>query len=809
MLLQYDRQLQISAAGSRKATSWPVQQIWWSEFLDRLQVPVRGSESLLAYLRYPKSRQDDLKDVGGFVGGVIDGQRKAANIKGRDLLTLDLDQIPAGETDNILCRLEGLGCSYAVYSTRKHEPAKPRLRVLVPLSRTVTPDEYEPIARKLAELIGIELCDPTTFQASRLMYWPSCCSDSAYVFQYGDKPLLSADGMLDFYGNWRDVSQWPQVPGVQPVQKLAEKQEDPAEKSGLIGAFCRIYDVYAAMDQLIPGEYEPCDSTGRYTYAGGSTTGGAIVYGDGKFLYSHHATDPSGGKLCNAFDLVRLHKFAELDEEAAAGTPTGRLPSYTAMKEMAQKDPQVAELLKQEKYESAVSDFQQDNGAVSAEDLQWVKKLKMNQSGSAYEKSANNILIILRNDPLLKGRFAYDEFASRPLVLGALPWDSREERRLHTDEDDAGIRWYLETMYEITGKEKIYDALSLVAREQQINDVKDYLLSLSWDGIRRVDTVLSDYLGAEDTTYCRAVARKSLVAAVARVMNPGVKYDYMPILTGPQGIGKSTFFRILGKGWYSDSLASFEGKDAAEMIQGTWINELGELNGMSKAETSAVKQFLSKTDDIYREAYGRKTSRFPRKCVFFGTTNDMEFLRDHTGNRRFWPVDVGLLTPVKNVFRDLPGEVDQIWAECLTYYRLGEPLFLPKDVENMAQEAQDCHREANVKEGLILDFLERKLPEDWAYRSLEQRRMYWSGEFERTPGTIPRDRICAAEIWCECFCSDIHRMKKSDAREINSILESFPDWERLKSPGRFGPYGMQRGHKRCLQSRIFDCRQEN
>ncbi len=796
MRLQNDRQIQISAAGSRWATSWPAQQLWWSEFLERVKTPARSTESLLAYLRYPKSQQDKLKDVGGFVGGVVDGQRKAANVKGRDLLTLDLDNIPAGETENVLCRLEGLGCGYAVYSTRKHEPAKPRLRVIVPMSRTVSPDEYEPVARKLAEIIGITLCDPTTFQASRLMYWPSCSSDSQFIFQYGDKPLLSADGMLRLYGDWRDVSQWPQVPGAQPARKLAAKQEDPAGKKGIVGAFCRIYDVYAAMERLIPGEYEPCDSRDRYTYAGGSTTGGAIVYGEGKFLYSHHATDPSGGKLCNAFDLVRLHKFSELDEEAAAGTPTGRLPSYTAMKEYARADPRVMALMKREKYESAVSEFGDPD---PASDTDWVQQLKINGSGN-YLKSVDNILIILRNDPLLKGKFAYDEFANRGLVMGAVPWNEAEGSRIHTDNDDAGLRWYLEAIYGITGKEKIYDGVMLVAMERAFNDVRDYLTGLTWDGVKRVDTLLSDYLGAEDTLYCRIVSRKSLVAAVARVMEPGVKYDHMPILSGAQGIGKSTLFRLLGKAWYSDSLATFEGKEAAEMLQGVWINEVGELNGLSKSETNAVKQFLSKTEDIYREAYGRRTGRFPRRCVFFGTTNDKEFLKDPTGNRRFWPVDVGVREPMKNVFTQLAGEVDQIWAECVVHWRMGETLYLPKEMEERAKEAQESHQEANAKEGIILDFLEKPLPEDWRQRDVLQRRMYWSGEFGQTPGDLPRDRVCAAEIWCECFGSDLKHMKRGEAREINDILRGLPDWEPMKTSGRFGPYGLQRGYKKVSTS---------
>ena len=661
-----DRQIKISTAGTRVSTFWPVQEIWWSEFVEKLATPVRSTESLMAYLRLPKSRQDNLKDVGGFVGGQIDGQRKAANVKGRDLITLDLDNIPADGTEGILKRVDSLGCGYAIYSTRKHEPVKPRLRVIMPLSRTVSADEYEPIARKLAEIISIEFCDPTTFQASRLMFWPSCCSDGKYVFTYADKPMISADGILSMYENWRDISKWPKIPGQQPAQRLAQKQGNPKEKKGIVGAFCRTYDIYAVMDKFIPGAYIPCDIEGRYTFAGGSTTGGAIVYEDGNFLYSHHATDPAGGKLCNAFDLVRLHKYGELDEDAAAGTPTGRLPSYTAMMAEIKEDDTVMNLVKSEKYETAVKDF--GEGRSDEVDTSWVKNLSLSASGG-YEKTTNNILLILKNDPLLKDKFAFDEFANRSLIKGTLPWDKRDELRQHTDDDDAGLRWYLEIIYGITGKDKINDGLALAAKAQKINHVKGYLESLVWDGKKRLDTLLSDYLGADDTAYTRAVIRKSLAAAVARVMAPGTKYDYMPILAGPQGIGKSTFLRTLGGRWYSDSLSSFEGKEAAEMIQGTWINELGELNGMTKSETNAVKQFLSKTDDIYREPYGRKTVNFPRRCVFFGTTNDSEFLKDKTGNRRFWPVDVGINKPSKNVFTGLEAELDQIWAEAVTAYR--------------------------------------------------------------------------------------------------------------------------------------------
>ena len=353
--MQYNRKLQISTAGSRKATHWPKSSILWSEFIDRLKTPVRSSETYEQYLAMGKAQQAELKDVGGFVGGTFkNDRRKPEYAEGRDLLTLDLDSIPAGQTDDILRRVSGLGCAAVVYSTRKHAGYAPRLRVIVPLDRTATADEYEPAARKLAALIGIEFCDPTTFEVNRLMYWPSCCSDGEYVYQVFDRPLCNLDGLLGMYGDWTDVIQWPQVPGNEAIERRRlAKQEDPTAKRGVIGAFCRTYTITQAMDTFIPGLYEATDAPGRYTYTGGSTTGGAIVYDGDLFLYSHHATDPCSGQLVNAFDLIRLHKYGDQDAEAKEGTPNNKLPSFMAMSRLAMNDKAVSDLISTERFEQA------------------------------------------------------------------------------------------------------------------------------------------------------------------------------------------------------------------------------------------------------------------------------------------------------------------------------------------------------------------------------------------------------------------------------------------------------------------------
>lgn len=801
-MISNNKNLHISIAGSRKATFWPKTDMLWSDFTERLKTPIRSPETYAEYLAMNKSQQAELKDVGGFVGGTfLHDRRKASYVEGRDLVTLDMDNIPNGGTDDVLKRVGGLMCGAAVYSTRKHSAYAPRLRVVIPLDRTVSADEYDPIARKLAGILGVEFCDPTTFDASRLMYWPSCCSDGEYIYQVYDHPFCSADGILQMYGDWRNIAEWPQVPGAEAIEKhRLARQENPLEKQGIVGAFCRTYTIPEAMAKFIPGIYEETDVPGRYTYTGGSTQGGAVVYDGELFLYSHHATDPCSGQLVNAFDMVRLHKYGHQDDMAKPDTPTNRLPSFASMLRTAQEDPATKRTHLHDQFGSSPDPVAQVevSEAPEGDDDGWLDLLELDSKGFV-KKTINNVTTVLEHDPALKGKVVVDEFAACGLLMGPVPWDPYAEKRRWTDVDDAGFYRYMESRYGITGRDKLDAGLLIVSNDHKINDVREYLLGLSWDNVKRLDTVFIDYLGAEDNLYTRTVTRKSLTAAVARALEGGIKFDYMTILAGDQGIGKSTLLATLGKEWFSDSLTTFEGKEAAELIQGTWINEIGELTAMTKQETNAVKQFLSKTHDIYRAAYGRRTEKYPRRCVFFGTSNDDEFLKDYTGNRRFWPIDVGIHTPTKNVWEDLPGEVDQIWAEAVMAYRLGEKLYLPKDVEALAKEQQEAHRESLSKEGIIREFLDKKIPKNWYSLDLMSRRQFLNGNLKIDGSElVPRWKVCSGEIWQECLGSDIKYMKRVDSMEINNIMRNMPGWKRDKSTQRYGMYGIQRGFLRDI-----------
>lgn len=806
--MQNNRIIRITTGTSRKATVWNGQEMYWSDFLQRLSQPVRTQESFEQYKALPKPDQDRLKDIGGYVGGTLKGpRRKNENAGERDLVTLDADTIEPGGTQKVLNTVAALGCAYAVYSTRKHEGAAPRLRIIIPLDMPCSADEYEPIARKAASFIGMQIFDPTTFEPVRLMYWPSCSRDSEYIFLYEDKPFLSKEGMLGCYRDWRNVSEWPEVPGAVKIRdRSAKKQGDPLEKKGIVGAFCKSYTIEEAMGQFLPGTYEPCADPGRFTYTEGSTVGGAVLYENGRFLYSHHATDPCSGRLVNAFDMVRLHLFGDEDDEAKPDTPAANLPSFKKMCEFASGIPMIAELMAKERYEAAVQSFSNaPPGGQEQPDADWVLKLQANQKTGEPLNTVQNVQVVLENDPRLKSRIYHDEMAGRPMAVSPLPWETYGQPggvRQWTDADDSGLRGYMEAVYGITGEKKIGDGFAVYALNHKQHKLREYLSSCVWDGVPRVDMLLIDYFGAEDNPYVREATRKTLTGAVARIFSPGIKFDSMLILAGKQGMGKSTFFRRLGMDWYSDSLVTFEGKDAAELLQGYWIIEAGELTGMTKSEMNTVKQFLSKGDDVYRAAYGRRTEKHLRQCIIVGTTNEAEFLKDYTGNRRFWPVDLSGRGQRKDVWHDLPGEVAQIWAEAVTLYRLGEPLILSPDAEKIAEHAQEEHREASYSEGAIIEFLDRQVPNDWYERDMYGRRSWLDSGFEQKQADssqlMYRDRICAWEIWNECFrMPGYTRMKKSDSKEINSILERLPGWERQGSAIRFGgEYGSQRGFMR-------------
>ena len=399
---------------------------------------------------------------------------------------------------------------------------------------------------------------------------------------------------------------------------------------------------------------------------------------------------------------------------------------------------------------------------------------------------------------MLKNVFSYNMFDNKIYVNRSLPWRKIKKPEPLRDVDYSGVRNYIETVYGIVSSAKIDDALALEFERQAFHPITSYIKNLKWDNQKRIDTLGPDYFGTPANAYTKAAFKKTLVGAVARVFDPGVKFDLVLTLIGPQGCGKSTFVKKIGKQWFSDTFITVQCTEAFEQIQGAWLIEMAELSGLKKAEVESIKHFISKSEDMFRPAYGRVIETYKRQCIFVGTTNNKDFLRDPTGNRRFMPMVMEVENAKYSIFKDLTDEVvDQLWAEAYQLYIDGEDLYLKNAEEAIAKEEQYKHSEIDERRGIIEEYLNKALPADWDSYDIMKRRD-WLNDPLSPKGTEPRVFACVAEIWCECLGKDKTDMSRYNTRDINEILKSLPDWEVISSTKNFPIYGKQKFYARRL-----------
>lgn len=803
----------IATATNAKSTAWKNKSFTWAQLVDKFTSARVTDETYKEFISASKAEQGNIKDVGAFMGGELFGNRRNKNNVGeRSLLALDID---FGDADFPERFYGVINCACIIHGTHKHNPQANvyRYRVILPLSEPVDSEQYEAISRKVAELTGIDLYDRTTFQPERCMFYPSVSRDVSFDFvnysQINDEPL-DVQKYLGYYEDWHDTTEWAYHKDEKgEVRSLAKAQQDPTLKDGIVGDFCRAYSISEAIEKYLPDVYEPTEKPDRWTYTGGSTSGGMLTFDD-MFAYSYHNNDPiQGNHVFNAYDLVRVHKFGKLDKGK------DNRPSMDAMAELVNKDAKVAagrasrlmvktvELV--EEFDEVFEDEPQVHSLPDEDYTDAMADLETDKRG-AYLPSAKNLGLILKHDPSLKGLIARDLFKERRVVTRVPVWRPKDNTSDFQDVDFSGVRKHIEDVYGITSNAKVDDAIALSAEANSFHPVQNYLTGLQWDGEKRVDTALIDIMAAEDNIYTREAFRIMMVGAVKRIFQKGCKFDSMLVLQSDQGAGKSTFLKKLGKGWFSDSLSSMDGTRAFEQLQGNWIIEVAELSAMRKSEVEMVKNFITKTEDSFRPAYGRVTKNFPRQCVFFGTTNKDEFLKDATGGRRFLPVRVKANPNTHRIFEaDFDDYVDQLWAEAVQMYYKKVSTLLSSEAEAIAEEGREEHYETDPRTETVQKYVDMYVPKNWDRLNQLERKMYFANYDE---DEIDKDKCMlmdfasAPAVLVEALGLEIGKIKRSDASDINSILNKLPGWERATR--RTKAHGNQRGYARIVNDLLTE-----
>lgn len=336
------------------------------------------------------------------------------------------------------------------------------------------------------------------------------------------------------------------------------------------------------------------------------------------------------------------------------------------------------------------------------------KELERNKDGSP-KHTLLNAMVVFRHAPDLRQVVALDMFQGRTVVTRQPPWFSRGPYpRPVTDVDVTLAATWMARVYEVgTSADVVARVLDATADGNRIDPLSDYLKSLVWDKQERIGTWLTTYLGVEDTALSRAQGRAWLISAVARGLDPGCQADYTLVLEGKQGKGKSSALRALaGDEWFKDDIRDLHHKDAQEELRGKWILELAELDALSKSDVARTKRFLTQREDNYRPSYGRYTVQMPRRCVFAASTNEAEYLRDSTGNRRFWPVTCGDTINVDSIRLDR----DHLWAEAVAAYLAGEKCWLDENMASQANNEQDARRLVDTWEAMLTQWLEEDHP---------------------------------------------------------------------------------------------------
>jgi predicted P-loop ATPase len=819
--------------------TWRTLCQWLSDFK-------RDTLTLEEFKKLPKERQLARKNVGYFIGGTFkNGIRGNLFAEQRQVITLDIDVGNEKLLEALREGTTGLGpCEYFVHSTRTHGDGAIKLHIVIPLSRRVDGDEFNALSRLAAWEIDPRMMavDPVSFVPAQLMFWPSTCADIEPIIIHRQGPLLDIDRELAEWGDWRDIEMLPRSEREKKARPRVAITEEPTSKRGPVGVFCRRWNIPEAIAEFLSDIYVETSESGRWTYTKGTSTNGAIVYDDGhgpNKMESHHTSDPAFGQN-NSFDLTCIHLYGHLDGAGDHDKPPQEKPSYKAFtKWLSETQPAYLHDLRDsyygeadgdEPYYEPGADAEAQTGptgrepvvrpsvppkrvaasttpapAAAIDDPDWRDRLDINEKGTVKAGLAN-LILILRNDRWFKGKIAYNEMINfvtlrQPIKVRSLridtsdPFDTPDITL--TDVHRSQIRHILEAPrgekrtgwgLKVAARD-LDDAIGVVAGEHRYHPVREYLEALGeWDGEGRIEKLFTTACHTDNSIFARDAGRKIMLAAVDRAMRPGGKFDYLPVLEGPQGIGKSRFCRMLAPdaAWFGESEGHFDdAKKFVESTLGFWFIEIPELTQFTRADVKAIKTTLSRQSEFVRLSYRENPELFKRSFVMFGTTNEDQYLRDGTGNRRIWPIRCGDgpidLAWVRDNRDQLFAEALAEWREMVRQSNSGELwLSLSPDAEAEAKELQDGRMIETIDNsvaGQIAHWCELMVVDENGFGD-----------------PVRRDTMCGREAHDAVFPNT--RWDNRAHQMISAAMRQVPGWAQDEKLSRYPGYGPQRVWRR-------------
>lgn len=662
----------ISVGESRHSTHWVPKTVPWEKFCKKLQTPKVTGETMAEYAAMTKDQRGEIKDVGGYVGGRIEGgNRKAGSITDRQLVCLDADYGDFGLWD--AWDIE-VGKACLMHTSHSSTPDKPRLRFVIPLSRPVTAAEYEPIARRLAEWLDINAFDDTTYEASRLMYWGSCPKDAEYICKvYPSDEWVDPDSVLATYEDWHDMTSWPTSDRqTTAITKMGQVQGNPLEKPGVVGAFNRSYTITEAIETFLPDVYTPCGE-GRWTYTGGSTTGGAVTYDNDTFIYSHHDTDPISRRLCSAFDMVRIHLFGDQDEGSTESI--GDLPSMNAMKNMCQNDEKVQKELVEGIAQTPADVFDKKTDLVQFtgdlteiglsvrlsdtyggvlmrnksfgwlfwDGVKWVLDAEA-EAGMLMMKFTDDLYQSARMRMQLATDKASQEIAKREFLavckLRTAPGISHLVNLLKTIVDEPRTDSFDAEPWDLNTPDGIVDLRTgnIRAHDPKARCTKCTAASPGRTGIEQWSAFIN-HISNGDEEFAEYLQVLAGMAAVGKVYEEGLVISY-----GPGGNGKSTFFgaisSVLGdyaRAINADVLVPSWGRTDQTYIaalRGVRLAVLGETETSATMSTAALKRITSQDVISARSLYKDPMEFIPTHTTIMHTNHLPKLTSTDDGTKR-------------------------------------------------------------------------------------------------------------------------------------------------------------------------------